>query len=178
MAQTKDRVSTREKLVLAAAAEFREHGFAGTDSNRIARRAGFAPQTFYRWFKDKTAIFLAVYRLWEEEERAMMSALLSEGAGALEQVEAAVMHHRNHRLFRRSLRQLSQTDPDVRAARAESRLRQLDRIGGDRAPNAVRLLLLERLAEALAEGEMEDMGLGEAEARAAMAGILAAVRRR
>ena len=40
MAQTKDRVSTREKLVLAAAAEFREHGFAGTDSNRIARRAG------------------------------------------------------------------------------------------------------------------------------------------
>jgi hypothetical protein len=88
------------------------------------------------------------------------------------------MHHRNHRLFRRSLRQLSQTDPDVRAARAESRLRQLDRIGGDRAPNAVRLLLLERLAEALAEGEMEDMGLDEAEARAAMAGILTSVRRR
>jgi hypothetical protein len=42
----------------------------------------------------------------------------------------------------------------------------------------VRLLLLERLAEALAEGEMEDMGLDEAEARAAMAGILTSVRRR
>jgi AcrR family transcriptional regulator len=54
--------STRERLVQAAAAEFREQGFAGTDTNRIARRAGFAPQTFYRWFTDKTEIFIAVYR--------------------------------------------------------------------------------------------------------------------
>ena len=54
--------TTPERLIAAAAAEFREAGFAGTDSNRIARRAGFAPQTFYRWFKDKTEIFIAVYR--------------------------------------------------------------------------------------------------------------------
>jgi AcrR family transcriptional regulator len=44
--------STSNDLIAAAAAEFNEFGFSGTDTNRIARRAGYAPQTFYRWFKD------------------------------------------------------------------------------------------------------------------------------
>ena len=47
---------TGTKLIAAAAAEFNDHGFSGTDSNKIARRAGFAPQTFYRWFKDNILI--------------------------------------------------------------------------------------------------------------------------
>src|ERR1700758_900052 len=87
--------TTRERLIAAAAAEFREASFAGTDSNRIARRAGFAPQTFYRWFKDKTEIFIAVYRAWEEEELRALNALLAEGADDEAVVEAAVGHHRS-----------------------------------------------------------------------------------
>ena len=71
--------STRESLIGAAGAEFRERGFSGTDSNKIARRAGFAPQTFYRWFTDKTEIFLAVYRAWEEEEKTVVGALIKDG---------------------------------------------------------------------------------------------------
>src|ERR1700679_2017991 len=52
------RGETSSRLVDAGAKEFAECGFQGTDTNKIARRAGFAPQTLYRWFDDKTAIFL------------------------------------------------------------------------------------------------------------------------
>jgi AcrR family transcriptional regulator len=168
--------STRDQLVAAAAAEFGDHGFAGTDTNRIARRAGFAPQTFYRWFKDKTEIFLAVYRAWEEAEREMMAELLRRGASETEQVDAALAHHRDHRNFRRSLRALSLTDTGVRAARAESRRRQIDRIGGRPDAAAVVLLQLERLSDALAEDELADMGLDDTIARQTLADLLKRLR--
>ncbi|HRD28934.1 MAG TPA: TetR/AcrR family transcriptional regulator [Caulobacter sp.] len=168
--------STREQLIVAAAAEFGEHGFGGTDTNRIARRAGFAPQTFYRWFKDKTEIFLAVYRAWEEAERETMTDLLRRGAGETEQIEAALADHRDHRVFRRSLRALSLTDDAVRLARAQSRRRQIERIGGSPETAAVLLLQLERLADALAEGELADMGLDDAVARQCLEDLLRQLR--
>ncbi|HEY2661473.1 MAG TPA: helix-turn-helix domain-containing protein [Caulobacteraceae bacterium] len=174
--------STKDLLVEAAAAEFRERGFDGTDSNKIARRAGFAPQTFYRWFKDKTEIFVAVYRAWEEEERRFVGDLVRRQAGDAAVIEAAVKHHRDYLHFRRSLRTLSLQDPVVRKARAESRLRQVERIerasAGDltRDDIAVRLLELERLSDALAEGEIADMGLDEGAARRRLLQILAELR--
>jgi len=175
--------STAEKLVAAAMEEFNAHGFAGTDSNRIARRAGFAPQTFYRWFKDKTAIFIACYRAWEDEERIEVGALVSRDAPAEALVETGIAHHRRYLMFRRSLRQLALEDPVVRAARAESRLRQVRQIQAwmgqpDSAEEAiaVRLLLMERLTDAVAEGELADMGLTEAGARAELARIVGALR--
>jgi AcrR family transcriptional regulator len=74
---------TRARLVDAAEAEFNAHGFDGTDTNRIARRAGYAPQTFYRHFADKTAVFLAVYdRWWRNESDAIRSDIARPGARA------------------------------------------------------------------------------------------------
>lgn len=176
--------TTRERLIAAAGAEFREASFAGTDSNRIARRAGFAPQTFYRWFKDKIEIFIAVYRAWEEEELRTVNALLVEGADDEAVVEAAVAHHRAWLKFRRSLRALSVENAQVRAARAESRLRQVAQIArwnGPRAPAAdeiaARLLQLERLTDAIAEGEFIDMGMTEDAARRLLVEIFAELRR-
>jgi AcrR family transcriptional regulator len=176
--------TTRERLIAAAAAEFREASFAGTDSNRIARRAGFAPQTFYRWFKDKTEIFIAVYRAWEEEELRAVDALLVERADDDALVEAGVAHHRAWLKFRRSLRALSVENAEVRAARAESRLRQVAWIAqwkGPRAPAAeeiaARLLQLERLTDAIAEGEFIDMGMTEGAARRLLVHILTELRR-
>ena len=174
--------STKDLLVEAAAAEFRERGFDGTDSNKIARRAGFAPQTFYRWFKDKTEIFVAVYRAWEEEERRFVGDLVRRQAGDAAVIEAAVKHHRDYLHFRRSLRALSLQDPVVRKARAESRLRQVERIERGASDDltrddiAVRLLELERLSDALAEGEIADMGLDEGAARRRLLQILAELR--
>jgi AcrR family transcriptional regulator len=166
---------TCEALLQAASDEFGEHGFSGTDTNKIARRAGFAPQTFYRWYRDKTAVFVAVYRRWEEDERKLLEELIQRGASARKLVDAIVEHHRGHRVFRRSLRLLSVQDEAVRGARAESRLRQIENIRRFRAGHgrppfkpaelAVLLLQVERLADAIAERELLDMGLDEAAAR-------------
>ncbi len=175
--------TTAEKLVDAAMAEFNEQGFGGTDTNRIARRAGFAPQTFYHWFKDKTEIFIAAYRAWEDEERDAFQRLLARAAPTESLAEAGITHHRRHLLFRRSLRQLSLENPTVRKARAESRLRQIDQIrawtqrpDSSAEPLAIALFKLERLSDAVAEGELGDMGLSEDAARAEIARIIASLR--
>jgi AcrR family transcriptional regulator len=171
--------TTRARLVAAAKDEFVEHGFAGTDSNKIARRAGFAPQTFYRWFKDKTDIFLAVYRGWEREEGVTIGRLIGQRAMGAALAEALIVHQGAYRVFRRGLKTLTLQDDRVREARAASRRRQIAQIAHWSAPRpapapeaiAVRLLELERLADAVAEGEFADIGFGEAEARARLAEI-------
>jgi AcrR family transcriptional regulator len=174
---------TGAKLVDAAAKEFRLHGFAGTDTNKIARRAGFAPQTFYRWFRDKTEIFLAVYRAWEEEEKNVLAELQREGASVAAMVDAVIVHHRGSRIFRRSLRQLSVEVPVVRKARAESRLRQIERFrkwkGGAEMPVAgiaTMLLEMERLCDAVAEDEFADLGIDDRTPRAEIAILLSRLR--
>jgi hypothetical protein len=72
----------------------------------------------------------------------------------------------------------------VRAARAESRLRQVAWIAqwkGPRAPAtdeiAARLLQIERLTDAIAEGEFVDMGLTVDAGRRLLVEILAGLRR-
>src|SRR5277367_865240 len=92
------REATSERLLKSAAQEFNEHGFAGTDSNKIARRAGFAPQTFYRWFNDKTDVFLAVYRGWEREEGGTIGRLIGQRATGAELAEALIAHQGAYRM--------------------------------------------------------------------------------
>jgi AcrR family transcriptional regulator len=174
---------TRARLLDAAALEFNERGYSGTDTNRIARRAGFAPQTFYRWFADKTAIFIAAYQVWEEAEREMLGDLLARNASTKRLVDTVVAHHRAHLIFRRSLRQLALEDPLVRQARGESRKRQIEQIKrwqerprADAADIAVALLKMERLADALAEDEFADLGLRALAVENALAEIIDALR--
>jgi AcrR family transcriptional regulator len=76
----------RGKLIEAAQAEFEEHGYDNTNSNAIAKRAGYAPQTFYRHFEDKRAIFLAVYQQWSAVEVRDVSV-----AGTPEAIAAALV---------------------------------------------------------------------------------------
>lgn len=170
---------TSALLLRAALAEFDRRGFAGTDSNKIARRAGFAPQTFYRWFEDKTDIFIHVYRSWIADEVKAVAALNASNAPAARLVETCVDHHRAHLRFRRDLKQLSLEHPKIRAARADSRRQQIELIQGWRtqqplaaADIAVALLELERLADALAEDEFADMQVGDTAARDALAAII------
>src|SRR5262245_40724020 len=181
------RTGTAEKLVRAAGSEFNEHGFAGTDTNRIARRAGFAPQTFYRWFRDKTDIFIKAYERWQHEEASMLQRLLAKDVSDARLVQAVVTHHRRFRIFRRSLRHLSIEDDVVRKARADSRVKQIEQIRKwnpeqpDSTANlAVTLFKMERLADALAEGEFDDMGVdrkaGEAELASLIHGLRSARR--
>jgi len=175
--------STRDRLVEAADSEFRQYGYSGTDSNKIARRAGFAPQTFYRWFTSKTEIFLSVYLAWEAEESTAVNALVARKASAKRIAETIIAHHRAYLIFRRSLRQLSLEDPEVRAARAQSRLRQISQIetwaeAGKvlRPALAATLLQIERLADAAAEGEFSDLGLPESAATSALSSLITQLR--
>ena len=172
---------TGAALLNAAQAEFNARGFHGTDSNRIARRAGFAPQTFYRHYTDKTAIFLAVYERWWRDESAAISAILrARGRAGLGKVaDTLIAFHAKWRGFRRSLRHLSVEDGRVRAARTRARKAQIatakDLLPGLRRDEIASLLLiLERLCDAAAEGEFVDMGFAKADARKAVIAALSA----
>lgn len=96
-----------------------------------------------------------------------------------ELVDTCVRHHSDHLEFRRSLRMLTFQEARVRHARAATRLEAIEEIRAwrgehvaDDARMALDLIQLERLADSLAEGEMADMGLDEAQARADLAAAL------
>jgi AcrR family transcriptional regulator len=162
----KKRGQGREKLIEAAQLEFEEHGFDGTNSNAIAKRAGYAPQTFYRHFDDKRAIFLAVYNQWAAAEVRDVSV-----AGTPEAIaDALIRHHRTHRVFRRSLRALTVSDPEVGKARANARIDQMKAITKQlgkpgTAPLLAGILKIERLCDAIADGEFTACGIDEDSAR-------------
>lgn len=163
-------------------AEFVERGYGDTDTNRIARRAGFAPQTFYRWYSDKLDIFIKVYQAWEEAEHSMLDSLLTERASPAQIAQRWVQGHQSFLQFRRSLRELCLLEPRVRDARATTRHQQIQHIRSsnphapDEATLAALLIQIERLSEALAEGEIDDLKLDTAPAYAALAGLIAQLR--
>lgn len=175
-ARKDDAASTRERLVRAAAAAFNCDGYHGTNSNKIARDAGFSPQTFYRHFDDKIDIFLAVYDLWQASERQAVTRALNSAAQDVSIARAVLDHHVEWRIFRGSLRLLAVTDARVRRARAASRERQLESLarvpgnaGRPRASLVAALLAIERLCDAVADQELEDLGLGGEEVVALVA---------
>ena len=51
----------RERLLRAAAVEFAGHGYAGTSSESISRRAGMSKATFYEHFANKEECMLALF---------------------------------------------------------------------------------------------------------------------
>jgi AcrR family transcriptional regulator len=164
---------THERLIQAAAEAFNAHGFHGTDTNKIAKAAGFAPQTFYRHFADKLAVFIAVYEAWQDSERLAVRAAASAPDPDAAIALASVAHHRDWRGFRRSLRLLALEEPRIRATRARSRERQLADLtkapgnrGRSKADLAAALLKVERVCDALADDELADLGLSGAEADA------------
>jgi len=167
---------TRDRLVAAAAAVFNRDGYHGTDSNRLARAAGYAPATFYKHFPDKRTILLAAYEGWVTTEwQAVGTALrgVSAPAERAAQIVAFVLeHHRRWKGLRASLRALVAIDPVVRRFHRAQRRRQLELLAGmrrgrardeaaARVDDAVMLFTLERTLDAVAEGETADLGLDE-----------------
>src|SRR3569832_15953 len=177
-----DSPTTRDKLVAAASREFNERGYLGTDSNRIARAAGFAPQPFYRHFKDKTEIFLAAYRKWVSEEYAAMDAVAAREDADLAIADIILEHHRDWQKFRKSLRLMADKDARVAQARHESFLWKLKRVkklpanaSRSDAELITELLAIERLADAVTDGELAPLGVGHHAARALIAAAEATV---
>jgi len=173
--RSRDPHESRRALVEAAAELFNTVGYNGTDSNRIARAAGYAPGTFYTHFPDKLAIFLEVYDVWVRAElEAIEQALsLKGGARSLRRRLAATIleHHRKWRVFRASLRALYALDARVHSARLAQRNRQIDVMarmqetrGGPiptRARMLATLLLFEGICDAIADGDARTLGVRE-----------------
>jgi AcrR family transcriptional regulator len=165
--------ATRERLVAAAADLFNRFGYAGTDSNRIAQAAGYATGTFYKHFQNKMEIFLAAYEMWVSTEWKAVERELSVGGKpeeiARRLVDMAIEFHTRWRGLRASLLQLVFSDATVRKFHRAQRRRQLDvmaelraGIGGRRhrrEEDAVHLFTTERTYDAIANGEIEALGL-------------------
>jgi len=175
---------TRSKLVEAAGRLFNSVGYFGTDSNRIAREAGYAPGTFYVHFADKREIFLEVYRGWVSSEwQAIAAAIAPEkgaavGSQSLRIAQAVLRHHREWRMFRKSLRALTVTDERVHRARVAERARQIAQAaellrarGVMQTPARIyaNLLLFEILCDAVADGDTATLGLKERDILARLA---------
>ncbi len=168
-----DPKETRARLIRAAGKEFNRHGYHGTDSNRIARAAGYAPGTFYKHFRHKLAAFLAVYEDWVTREWTAIGRRLARGGEpsqvAADLVSGTLRLHRRWRGFRSSLHALVTADARVRSFHRAQRLRQLQwmeelrrarAVGpGVREQDALLLFLLERTCDAIARGEARDLGL-------------------
>jgi AcrR family transcriptional regulator len=156
---------TRTSLVATALRVFNEVGYWGTDSNALAREAGYSPGTFYRHFGDKRAIFLAAYQVWIEEERALLAARLArvkDRRGAF--VDFLLEHHGRWRTFRASLRALAAGDADLQRAIADHRRQLLEMIAEligrrDLARGLVVLYTLDGMSDALASGEPKRLGV-------------------
>lgn len=167
---------------MAAAAQELEHrGFFGTDTNRIARAAGYAPGTFYKHFADKQAVFLAVYDEWIAKQWDGVATIAADAKTPAEKAarmgDHVIEHHRAWPGLRASLRALVVLEPEVRKAFRKSRKRQLAIMGemglSDPLANEVLLLTVERIADAIADGELAELGLSESAARAHLIGEIA-----
>jgi AcrR family transcriptional regulator len=165
--------ATHARLVQAAAEVFNRVGYRGTDSNRLARAAGYAPGTFYKHFPDKRAIFLAAYEAWVTAEWAAVERVLNEPAPRMARaaalVDTIVAMHRRWRGLRASLRALVAEDAEARAFYRAQRRRQLELLArlssprhtpaSPRAEHAVLLYTIERVSDAVADGELRELGL-------------------
>src|SRR6185436_13894580 len=109
---------TRERLVAAAAELFNTVAYHGTDSNRIAKKAGYSVGTFYKHFTDKREAFLAVYETWVVAEWKAVEAELTAGGAprsiARRLVSLTLDFHTRWRGLRASLLELVFSDAEVR----------------------------------------------------------------
>jgi AcrR family transcriptional regulator len=176
---------TRARLVATAADVFNRDGYHGTDSNRLARAAGYAPGTFYRHFADKRAALVAVYEDWVTAEWAAIGDAVSAGGqdAARLIVERVLDFHRRWRGVRASVQVLMRTDAAVRTAYRRQRKRQLGLLADLRASHGFRprsreedallLYTLERTCDAIVDGEPSALGLGGARLTALLRRLVA-----
>ena len=175
--------ATRECLVSTAVRVFNEVGYWGTDSNALARAAGYSPGTFYRHFPDKRAIFVAAYDEWARNEHAALVARLERArasggdlAGAM--VEHMIEHHRRWCLFRACLRVLSASDPEISKAVRTQRRRYLDLLAevigkGDVLDRLLVLYTIDGATDSIAAGEPRGLAMSSREVLARLRDLVA-----
>lgn len=118
------RADEKKRQILDAALElFSTYGFHGTTAKAIASEAGVATGSFYRYFKDKKAVFMAVCLRMEEELGGclfefgwqMRKEGHSEQKILTSMIHFAVIGHQRNRAFHREILAMQILDPDVAA---------------------------------------------------------------
>ena len=164
---------TRERLIAAAASQFNRFGYHETDSNTIAREAGYAAGTFYKHFRDKREVFLVVYERWLEaqwnEITEELSKQLAPSETAKRIVELSVKFHTEWRGLRASLMELVFCDRQARKFFEKQRRLQLELMSQLRhrlhlpprplEEDAIHLFMTERVFDAIGQGEIQSLGL-------------------
>ncbi len=168
---------TRQKLVAAAAQIFNTSGYFNTDTNRIAREAGYAPGTFYKHFDNKLDIFLAAYERWvanEWDDIRVEASKTKVDPRSLKRIYRLILkHHKDWVGFRSDLRALAATNDRVRIYQAELRASQIEMLAKmdgnevpskrDRSRYLFILLTVERVCDAIADGTAKLSGAREDE---------------
>ena len=173
---------TRERIIGAAATLFNRLGYHGTDSNSIAKEAGYATGSFYKHFRDKREAFLSVYERWVTAEWQAIDAEIAKEQKPEETarriVGLTIEFHTQWRGLRASLMELIFSDQEARRFFRAQRLRQLDMMARlrrrlklparTREQDAIHLFMTERVFDAIGQGEIEQLGLDCTEIREAM----------
>lgn len=166
MSKNRNPKITHANLLKAAKTEFKENGYEKTDTNKIASRAGYSPQTFYRHFSSKEKIFQEVYRQWVEN-----CILPLKEANTVEEFAARFLaENATMKLFRRSLRYLTYTSKDICKIRAEERYVILSTFvtnEQNKHHDILKiewLMTLDRWLDALIEGELAVLGISDEKA--------------
>ncbi len=163
---------TRARLIHTAAQLFNSVPYWETDSNQIAKAAGYSTGTFYRHFKDKREIFIAAYREWVAEEWANVEGRIEIGQSPGESIDRAadalIEHHRRWRVFRGNLRALVTYDDELRELTQTLRREQLEKMsllrGRQGSPSrsletdALHSMMFERVCDAMADGDFVSLG--------------------
>lgn len=132
-----ERAREKKERILDAALElFSKKGYHATNTKEIAAAAGVATGTLYRYFRDKKAVFMAV---WVRVETGMRERifgfgrrLAGEGRDPVALLETfigfSIEAHRAHRGFHREVLVLQLLDPDAAAFNREREQRILDEL--------------------------------------------------
>jgi AcrR family transcriptional regulator len=158
---------TRARLIHTAAQMFNSVPYWETDSNQIAKAAGYSTGTFYRHFKDKREIFIAAYREFVAEEWRSVESRIEPGQSPGESIDnaadALIEHHRRWRVFRGNLRALVTYDEELRELTHKLRRDQLEKMAVLRRNNnhpdrplvneAIHAMMFERVCDAIADGD-------------------------
>lgn len=176
---------TRQALLAAAVKLFNDVGYYGTDTNRIARAAGYAPATFYKHFKNKLEIFLECYPAVGPSFQELRSDLESGPTlveGARRVVHRVLDHRRTWMGCNRSLRALALADPVAaqaysarKKAATEAVRRLFVHVGADisEADAFVAQHLVSNVADAVVEGLTGELEVEVSEVVEVLVGLIA-----
>ena len=123
--------ATKNRLLDQALELFSRKGYHATTSKEIAAAAGLATGSFYRYFRDKKAVFLGVCSRLESGMQADIFGLglrlRAQGCSPRRLLETvvnkALQAHEPHRRFHLEVMTLQARDPDVAALVRERRER-------------------------------------------------------